>query len=144
MAPLLRSLFHGWRAVALVALVCAPPSRAAAECGSHVVILNPQTSFASTDHATPSPIGAAERPDSPRVPCSGPNCSRAPDRSAPPFAPVPASGPHAKEAAPVLGSLEGADTPPSRVCESTSPRPVYWTADIFRPPPLVGSHLPAA
>lgn len=134
MVSLLRSLFRGWRAaVLLVVVACATPDRATAGCGSHVVVLNPMTSFDSTEHAPRAPMDLTERPKGPQKPCSGPNCSRAPDPA--PFAPAPLSAPRTMDASPVLGSADRADLS-ARVCESTSPRPVRRSADIFRPPPL--------
>lgn len=132
MVPLISSLtalFRGWQAaLLLVAVACASPGRAAAECGDHVVILTNPTN--QDGHATPA---TADVP--PKAPCSGPNCSRPPERPAPPLAPVSVSGPHGKEAAPLLGAVEPPDlAPSSRAADLTSPRPIRRATSVFHPP----------
>ena len=117
----LTSLFRGWRAALLLVVVaCATPGRATAECGDHVTVLNGQATNAL--HATPAPVGT---PASPKVPCSGPNCSRLPDRPAPLPAPAPVSGPHGKELAHVLDLLG-----PSDLAHSSRHRPHLLPPDL--------------
>src|SRR6266511_4564904 len=101
----LPKLVRGWRAALLLVVVaCASPSRASAECGSHVLVLNAPTD--GENHAMPV---AGEMPASPKAPCSGPNCSRTPDHHTPPFAPVVTPDPGGKEAAQALCGVEQPD-----------------------------------
>jgi hypothetical protein len=134
-APL-TSLCRGWRAaLLLVAVACATPGRAAAECGDHVIILNAKASASRDGRATPSSTeGAAESPVAPRPPCSGPNCSSAPERHPPPSAPVPSSGPTGKEAAQALVQIEQPDRASARVGDLMSPRPIRRASSVFHPP----------
>jgi hypothetical protein len=128
----LSPVFRGWRAaLLLVAVACASPDRASAECGDHVVILNAAPQVNPDGRAA---TGVAERPASPKAPCSGPNCSRAPERHAPPFAPVSTSAPQGKEVVQVLDSVEPADGATTRVRDFISPRPVRRAASVFHPP----------
>jgi hypothetical protein len=107
MTSLLPSLLRGWRAALVLAVVaCASPGRATAACGDHVVILNQNTS--DTDGRPLLAAEAADRP-TPRKPCSGPNCSGAPERPAPPSAPAPSSGPDGKESLQVQDATEQPD-----------------------------------
>jgi hypothetical protein len=132
MTSLLPSLCRGWRAgLVLAAVACAAPARATAGCGDHVVILtqgapgaDARESFApaGTDHALP------------QKPCSGPNCSRAPERQAPPSAPAPNSGPDGKESLQVQGAVESPDGASSPRCDSRSAVPVRRATSIFHPP----------
>jgi hypothetical protein len=127
----LTSLFRGWRAaLLLVVIACATPGRAAAECGDYVTVLNDQAT--NVRHAMPAPVGA---PASPKAPCSGPNCSRLPDRHAPLPAPAPVSVPHGKELAHVLGLLDPPDlAASSRTSAYISSRPISRATSIFHPP----------
>ncbi|QJW93285.1 hypothetical protein FTUN_0791 [Frigoriglobus tundricola] len=131
-APL-TSLVRGWRAAwLLVVLACAKPGRAAAECGDHVTILNtqvnPTDATASSPSGTPAPLNA---------PCSGPNCSRLPDRH-PPLAPAPVSEPSGKEAAAILGLLGAPDLARFALAPAaTSHRPIARATAIFHPPRAV-------
>jgi hypothetical protein len=137
MASSLRSLFRGWwAALLLVVVACASPGRATAECGDYVVILNTNDPASPDGRATPfsTPTGSVEHPASPKVPCSGPNCSRSPERHPAPFAPVSPPGPHGKEVVQTLGSVEPTDSASSRICDFISPRPIRRASSVFHPP----------
>jgi len=134
MASPFLSPVRGWRAaLLLVAVACASPNRASAECGEHVTVLTPTASASLDARATPAP-GAAVLPASPKVPCSGPNCSRAPERPAPPFAPAPTAEPQAKEVLQVPGAAEQPDGAASRLNDFTPPFPIRRSSSIFHPP----------
>jgi hypothetical protein len=129
----LPSPFRGWRAaLLLVVIACASPNRATAECGDYVVVLNANDPASPDGRATPT--GMLDHPASPEVPCSGPNCSRAPDRHPAPLAPVSTAGPHGKEVVQTLGSVEPSDRASSRLCDSISPRPIRRASSVFHPP----------
>jgi hypothetical protein len=123
-APLL-SLFRLWRAAPLlVAAVCLSPERAAAGCGDHVTILN--------DAATANHRATPARPP---APCEGPNCSGAPERHAPPLAPVTPTGPQAKEVVHSLGPVSNTDGPQTSFDrDPNSPRPIHRSSSVFHPP----------
>ncbi|QJW97799.1 hypothetical protein [Frigoriglobus tundricola] len=125
------SPFRGWRAALLLAAAaCATPGRATAECGDHVTILTPRANPSAP--ATPAPI---EAPAPLKAPCSGPNCSRLPDRHAPPVAPAPVSEAFGKELAQLLGLFDPLDGVPAwRVPALSSSRPVSRAPSIFHPP----------
>jgi hypothetical protein len=126
-------LVRDWRAaLLLVAVACATPQRASAECGGYVTIHNAPS--AATRHAMP-PIG--KEPDVPapaRTPCQGPNCSDAPSRNLPPVPVLPVSQ-HVKEHA-TCQVLLGAAEPPHRSldCDTSFSRPVRRASIIFHPP----------
>jgi hypothetical protein len=131
MATSLPPLIRGWRAaLLLVAVACATPGRARAECGDHVTILNgPVAKFdgASAAGHTPGPQ---------KAPCSGPNCSRSPQRQAPDPAPAPTSGPQGKEAAVAAGSADERDGASARAPDPVPGSLVRRTTSIFHPPRL--------
>jgi len=117
-------------ALLLVAAACATPGRATAECGDYVAILNARAH--SGGLTPPAPI---EAPAPLEAPCSGPNCSRRPDRHAPPLAPAPVSETFGKELAQVFGPFDPLDVvPASRAPALISPRPVSRASSIFHPP----------
>lgn len=125
------TLFRTWRvALLLVAGALLSPQRAsAAECGSHVAVLNP-TAESGSDHATvpPNESGQPAKP-----PCHGPNCSGAPERHAPPAPPAPTFG-QAKELV-AGGPLTSADPVPFAFARGgTTARPIYRSLSIFHPP----------
>jgi hypothetical protein len=126
--------WRDWRAaVLLVAVACASPDRASAACGDHVTVLAPAAA-ASPDSRETTPPGAAELPPAPKLPCSGPNCTRAPERNAPPFAPAPTAEPPVKEVLQTLDAVEQSDGSSSRLSEFTPPFPVGRASSIFHPP----------
>jgi hypothetical protein len=129
MATSLSPLVRGWRAaLLLVAVACATPGRAKAECGDHVTILNgPAANSDGASAAAPAPQ---------KVPCSGPNCSRAPQRQDPDPAPAPTSGPEGKEAAVPAGSAEERDSGSARVSDLAPGALVRRPTSIFHPPRL--------
>jgi hypothetical protein len=142
MTSALKSLLRGCRAaLLLVAVVCASSGRASAECGDYVTILSPSATC-SDGRAAPvlfTPVnGTAESPALPAAPrkgpCSGPNCSGAPERQPAPLAPVTTAGPQGKEVAQVLGSDEQSEGACTRVCDSTSSRPIRRASSVFHPP----------
>jgi hypothetical protein len=128
----LLTLVRGWRAALLLVVVaCASPSRASAECGSHVIILN-SSAVGEQQHAMPTPD---EMPAAPQLPCSGPNCSRTPDHPTPsPFAPVVTPDSGGKEAAHTLGMVEPPAGSPSYPESSLSSRPISRASSVFHPP----------
>jgi hypothetical protein len=135
MPALLSWPFRGWRvALLLVATACATPGRAKADCGDHVLILNGPT--VNTGDPTPTTPGTAQSaaPHKKKAPCSGPNCSRSPQRQTPPPAPAPTPGPQGKEAAHTGAAEAPTAGPPGRVYDSTSPPPVRRADPIFHPP----------
>ena len=145
MSSSLPSPFRGWRAaVLLVAVACASPNRVRAECGEYVTVLSANTKTCAADRiegrATPFAIpttDTAESPARPKGPCSGPNCSGRPDHHPTPFAPVPPSGPHAKEVAQLLGAVAPSQGASSRLGDFISPRPIRRASSVFHPPRLV-------
>jgi hypothetical protein len=126
---------RGWRAaLLLVVLACATPGRASAECGDHVLILNQPTARADQGgHAAPASDAPAAPP---RAPCSGPNCSQGSDRHPAPFTPASPPGPHGKEVAQLLESVEQPDGLSVRACDFLSSRPIRRVSAVFHPPPL--------
>jgi hypothetical protein len=129
------SLVRRWpAALLLVALACAAPQRASAECGGYVTIHN--STSAATQHAMP-PIGKdGAVPARWPAPCQGPNCSSAPARNQPlvPSAPVtqlvkePATCPVQLGMAALSHRKLDHDTPFSR--------PVHNPSSVFHPPRL--------
>jgi hypothetical protein len=131
MTSLFPSLVRGWRAALVLAVVaCASPARATAGCGDHVVVLN-QNAPSAGAHESLAP-GGTDHP-LPQKPCSGPNCSRAPERQAP-AAPAPDSGPDGKDSLQAPATFEPPDGAPSRQRDFTSPVPLRRAASIFHPP----------
>jgi hypothetical protein len=141
----LESLLRGWRAaLLLVAVVCASSGRASAGCGDYVTILPSNTAGATGTGGCATPVLfipgnstpglPALPPAPPKGPCSGPNCSGAPEQDPAPLAPVTTSGPCTKEVAQVLGPAEPSVSPSSLVCDCTSPRPIRRGSSVFHPP----------
>ena len=142
------------RSAAGVRLCCSPRSRdtlrpnraSAAECGEYVHHPEPQhlrpcaadriEGRATTPFAIPT-TDTAESPARPKGPCSGPNCSGRPDHHPAPLAPVPTSGPHAKEVAQLHGAVAPSDGASSRLGDFISPRPIRRASSVFHPPRLV-------
>lgn len=120
------SVRGGRAALLLVVTACATPGRASADCGDHVVVLAPG--------AAAHDAGATGHRERPQAPCSGPNCSRAPERHAPQPAPVASPAPHGKEAAHATAPAAPDDRTASRPPEFTSPRPLRRAVPIFHPP----------
>lgn len=125
--------FRRWRvALLLVVIACATPGRVSAECGDHVQILN-ATALDNGDNAT-SATTVAQSQETEKVPCSGPNCSRAPERHSPPYAPAPPTAPQGKDAARLLGIVDTPDTDSAPAGDFTSSLPVRRPSSIFHPP----------
>lgn len=125
--------FRRWRvALLLVVIACATPGRASAECGDHVRILNGATAD-SSDNGTPAATDTPS-PAPGKAPCSGPNCSQAPERHSPPFAPAPPDSPQGKDVARLLGSVAMPDRGSAPVGDFASPLPVRRPSSIFHPP----------
>jgi|GEM_PF-2593968 len=111
----------------LLALVCACPSAARAECGDYVIVIR------NTDHATPASDNAP-MPAAPK--CHGPQCSAAPSAAAPLPAPKQVERPGLDLGAisdRTVPALPGAPRPVSSVRLDSSISP----SDIFHPPRTV-------
>src|SRR5688572_30356678 len=133
MRPHMFPTVRGWRvALLLVAGALLSPQRAAAECGSHVTVLNPTAE--SRHDAMPQPA-SSDRSAPAKAPCNGPNCSGAPDRHAPlPAPPVPVGG-QIKELVSGAGLLDRDDPTHSPFDRAGSAaRPIHRSLSIFHPP----------
>ena len=121
----------GWRvALLLVAGALLSPQRAAAECGSHVTVLNP-TAESRHDHAPPPATNGGEPA---KAPCNGPNCSGAPERNAPPAPPAP-TGAQAKELVSGAGLLDRDDPTHSPFDRAgVTARQIHRPFSVFHPP----------
>jgi len=135
MTTRLYSLFHGWRvALLLVVVACASPGRVSAECGDHVVILNANATSQPDRASSPPAAEKTDLPALPKAPCTGPNCSRVPERHSLPFAPVSTSGPQAKEVAQLSALVTSTDCAATSFDDFISARPVRRATSIFHPP----------
>ena len=126
-SPLPSLIRNGRAALLLVAVACATPDRAFADCGDHVTIL-PAAVSRGGQTVTPDTPAPAVPP-----PCHGPNCSRLPDRPLPPSAVAPPT-PTATEAA--LPSASG-QPPAARGAfarDPSSSEPICRPLPVFHPP----------
>lgn len=112
-------LFRDGRAVLWLVLIvcCATPTRAAAGCGDYVTIQN--------DNSGHTPA---------KPPCHGPHCSGKPE-APPPFSPIVVVSVRVSDPLHIAERF-WADDSLSRGFgrDTTSPRPIGRTTDIFHPP----------
>jgi hypothetical protein len=104
------------------------PQQATAGCGDYVTVLNPTAESRSEPVVPPVTSGDPAKP-----PCSGPNCSRAPERHTPPVPPAPVVS-AAKDL--VSGAGLVVAEPPHTSIECTSPtaHPIRRPSSVFHPP----------
>jgi hypothetical protein len=141
MAYYLPLIVRNWRTVLVFAVgMLFAPSRASAECGDYIKILNHKTDSKHSPAAFGSefPIANDLNNNSPiKAPCHGPNCSNAPVRDFPPSAPsVPVSSSIKEMTEQIAIKFEVSSTPDKFERDHSSQRPIYRAFSVFHPPRL--------
>jgi hypothetical protein len=128
-------LFRAGRVAALLVVVaCLSPGRVEARCAHPNAIFKTNLLTVETKAESSAQTSQAEESSAPWTPCTGPECSGAPERPAPPLAPGAPAGAHAKEVAQALDVIEPLDGASSSVGNFTSPRPIRRACSVFHPP----------
>jgi hypothetical protein len=125
--------------VAIIAIavgIALTPGRVLATCGDYVLIEGQSPVRQHLNHLPVTAPGESQgNPDSPRAPCHGPGCSKAPNDSIPPLtAPTGGETDSKNPPAPLSGAAPG-DGGMSWECHFiASGRPIHLPNPIFHPP----------
>ncbi len=115
------------------------PGRASATCGDYVLIAGQSSEAQHQNHKLSTAPGESPgNPESPRVPCHGPGCSKSPTDSIPPITAPIGGEADPKNPPATLGGAGPGDGGVSRERDFTSnERAVHLPTTIFHPPRAV-------